>query len=57
MFRFTADQFVYDINGTKIGGQPGEFPTVLIVVFFIGATRSLRIQKKVCLIKPLPKIY
>jgi len=34
MFRFTADQFVYDINGTKIGGQPGEFPTVLIGSIF-----------------------
>ena len=34
MFRFTADQFVYDINGTKIGGQPGEFPTVVIGSIF-----------------------
>lgn len=34
MFRFTADQHVYDINGVKIGGQPGEFPTVLIGSMF-----------------------
>lgn len=34
MFRFTADQAVYDINGVKIGGQPGEYPTVLIGSMF-----------------------
>lgn len=34
MFRFTADQFVYDINGVKIGGQPGEYPSVLIGSMF-----------------------
>lgn len=34
MFRFTADQHVYDINGVKIGGQPGEYPTVLIGSMF-----------------------
>lgn len=34
MFRFTAEQLVYDINGVKIGGQPGEYPTVLIGSMF-----------------------
>lgn len=34
MFKFTAEQQVYDINGVKIGGQPGEFPTVLIGSMF-----------------------
>ncbi len=34
MFRFTADQHVYDINGIKIGGQPGEYPTVLVGSIF-----------------------
>ncbi len=34
MFRFTAEQFVYDINGVKIGGQPGEYPSVLIGSMF-----------------------
>jgi tetrahydromethanopterin S-methyltransferase subunit H len=29
MFRFEKEQEVYDFNGTKIGGQPGEYPTVL----------------------------
>lgn len=34
MFKFTAEQKVYDINGVKIGGQPGEYPTVLIGSIF-----------------------
>ncbi len=34
MFRFTAEQQVCDINGVKIGGQPGEYPTVLIGSIF-----------------------
>ena len=29
MFRFEKEQKVWDFNGTKIGGQPGEYPTVL----------------------------
>ncbi|MEM5818410.1 MAG: tetrahydromethanopterin S-methyltransferase subunit H, partial [Desulfitobacterium hafniense] len=34
MFKFTAQQHVYDINGVKVGGQPGEYPTVLIGSIF-----------------------
>jgi tetrahydromethanopterin S-methyltransferase subunit H len=34
MFKFSAEQHVYDINGVKIGGQPGEYPTVLIGSIF-----------------------
>lgn len=34
MFRFTAEQHVYDIDGVKIGGQPGQYPTVLIGSMF-----------------------
>ena len=29
MFRFEKEQSVWDFNGTMIGGQPGEYPTVL----------------------------
>ena len=29
MFKFEKEQSVWDFNGTKIGGQPGECPTVL----------------------------
>lgn len=37
MLKFNAEQKVYDIAGVKIGGQPGEWPTVLIgSIFFSG---------------------
>lgn len=37
MFLFSKDQEVYDIAGVKIGGQPGQYPTVLIgSVFYDG---------------------
>lgn len=29
MFKFEKEQKVWDFNGTKLGGQPGEYPTVL----------------------------
>ncbi len=29
MFKFEKEQTVHDFNGTKIGGQPGEYPRVL----------------------------
>lgn len=34
MFSFSRDQKVYDIAGVKIGGQPGEYPTVMIGSIF-----------------------
>ena len=34
MFQFDAKQTVYDIAGVKIGGQPGELPTVLVASIF-----------------------
>ena len=34
MFTFDADQAVYDIAGTKIGGQPGEHPTAMVGSIF-----------------------
>jgi len=30
MFRFSTEQKIFEIRGTKVGGQPGELPTVLI---------------------------
>ena len=37
MFSFTKNQKIFDINGIKIGGQPGELPTVLFGgLFFKG---------------------
>jgi tetrahydromethanopterin S-methyltransferase subunit H len=37
MFSFTKEQKVFDISGVSIGGQPGQYPTVLFGgVFFKG---------------------
>jgi len=34
MFRFEKEQQVWDFNGTKLGGQPGEYPSVLAASIF-----------------------
>lgn len=34
MFRFKTEQKILDIAGTKVGGQPGEYPTVLVGSIF-----------------------
>ncbi|MDQ7093302.1 tetrahydromethanopterin S-methyltransferase subunit H [Desulfosporosinus sp. PR] len=34
MLKYTSEQHVYDINGVKVGGQPGQYPTVLIGSIF-----------------------
>jgi tetrahydromethanopterin S-methyltransferase subunit H len=34
MFRFGREQIVFDIAGVKVGGQPGEYATVLIPSIF-----------------------
>jgi tetrahydromethanopterin S-methyltransferase subunit H len=34
VFRFEREQSVFDIAGVKVGGQPGEYPTVLIGSIF-----------------------
>jgi tetrahydromethanopterin S-methyltransferase subunit H len=34
LFRFEKEQKVYDIGGVKVGGQPGEYPTVLVGTIF-----------------------
>jgi len=34
MFKFNKDQKIFEIGGVKIGGQPGELPTVLIGSLF-----------------------
>jgi len=34
MFKFDKKQEVYEIGGVKFGGQPGEYPTVLVSTMF-----------------------
>lgn len=46
MFRFEKDQKVYDIGGIKVGGQPGEYPTVLIGTIFYEGQKIVEDKKK-----------
>ncbi len=34
MFRFEKEQKIIDAGGIKVGGQPGELPTVLTATIF-----------------------
>ncbi len=37
MFKFKTEQKVYEVGRIKIGGQPGELPTVLVgSIFWLG---------------------
>lgn len=46
MFKFTAEQQVYDIDGVKVGGQPGEYPTVLIGSIFYRGHKIVKDEMK-----------
>ncbi|RMG01612.1 MAG: tetrahydromethanopterin S-methyltransferase subunit H [Nitrospirae bacterium] len=45
MFRLSTPQKVFDINGIKIGGQPGENPPLLIASMFHNKDRILEDRK------------
>ncbi len=45
LFRFETKQKTFDIGGVKLGGQPGEFPTVLIGSMFHKGDRLIRRRK------------
>ncbi|MGL4669391.1 MAG: tetrahydromethanopterin S-methyltransferase subunit H [Methanobacteriaceae archaeon] len=45
MFRFDKEQEVLDIAGVKIGGQPGEYPTVLAGTIFYGGHKIIDDEK------------
>ncbi len=46
MFKFDKKQEVFDIYGTKIGGQPGEYPTVLAGTIFYAGHNIISDEKK-----------
>ncbi|MEW9121341.1 MAG: tetrahydromethanopterin S-methyltransferase subunit H [Thermotaleaceae bacterium] len=46
MFRFTTEQLVYDIHGVKIGGHPGEYPTVLMGSMFYRGHKIVKNTEK-----------
>ena len=45
MFRFDKEQVVLDIAGLKVGGQPGEYPTVLAGTIFYGGHKIISDEK------------
>ena len=45
MFRFDKEQLVVDMNGVKMGGQPGEYPTVLAGTIFYGGHKIIKKEK------------
>jgi tetrahydromethanopterin S-methyltransferase subunit H len=46
MFRFDKKQEVFQFGGTKMGGQPGEYPTVLISTMFYGRHKIVSDEDK-----------
>lgn len=46
MFKFSKEQKTWDINGVKIGGQPGELPTVMIGSIFYEGSPVVEDSKK-----------
>lgn len=45
MFRFDKEQVVIDVAGVKVGGQPGEYPTVLAGTIFYGGHSIISDEK------------
>lgn len=46
MFKFSAEQRIFEIGGVKIGGQPGELPTVLIGSMFYNGDEIVEDEKE-----------
>jgi len=51
MFRFDKEQEVFDFGGVKMGGQPGQYPTVLISTMFYGNHKIVTDEDKGIFIK------
>nr|WP_319374113.1 tetrahydromethanopterin S-methyltransferase subunit H [uncultured Methanobacterium sp.] len=45
MIRFDKEQVVIDVAGVKVGGQPGEYPTVLAGTIFYGGHNIISDEK------------
>jgi len=45
MFKFSKEQKIFDIAGVKVGGQPGQLPTVMIGTIFYHKHKILRDEK------------
>jgi len=44
-FKFTKEQKIFDISGVKIGGQPGQLPTVMIGSIFYYKDKNVKDDK------------
>jgi len=47
MFKFKAEQKIFDIGGVKFGGQPGEVPTVLIGSMFYFGQKNIDLDERI----------
>ncbi len=56
MFRFEKEQAVFDFNGTKLGGQPGEYPRVLGASIFYNKHETVIDDEKGIIDKDLAEI-
>jgi tetrahydromethanopterin S-methyltransferase subunit H len=46
MFRYDKEQQVFEFGGVKMGGQPGQYPTVLISTMFYGKHKIVSDEDK-----------
>lgn len=46
MFKFSSIQHVYDIGGVKVGGQPGQYPTVMVGSIFYHGHKIVKDERK-----------
>ncbi|MEA3295128.1 MAG: tetrahydromethanopterin S-methyltransferase subunit H [Euryarchaeota archaeon] len=46
MFRYDKEQKVFEFGGVKMGGQPGQYPTVLISTMFYGKHKIVSDEDK-----------
>jgi tetrahydromethanopterin S-methyltransferase subunit H len=46
MFKFQKEQQVFDVGGVKIGGQPGQLPTVMVGSIFYSGHKLVKDEKR-----------
>lgn len=46
MFKFEREQKIFDVSGVKVGGQPGQLPTVLIGSIFYHKHKIVKDERK-----------
>jgi len=46
MFKFKAEQKIFEVYGVKVGGEPGQLPTVMIGSIFYHGDKLVKDEKK-----------